>query len=248
MAISAEEWNAYFGIKIERNEGETNTEEPMEPFEILNPCDEAYTSFTSAMLSRDGNQLINVDLYDSSASCHMSDHHHRFSNFVEIKPKPIMAANKRAFHAIRKGNMLINIPNGDTTSNILLKDVLYTPSMGVTLVSISHIATAGSTVIFSGDNCRIFNNLKSLLGKIEMSQGLYHVYSACEEPAGYAGRVKELLMIDELHHHLRHVMHEAAKKLVEDGLVKGVELDEESKPTVCVLLADTCAFAWVLPW
>jgi hypothetical protein len=67
-----------------------------------------------------------------------------------------------------------------------------------------------------------------------MSQGLYHVYSACEEPARYAGRVKELLTIDELHCHLRHVTPEAAKKLVEDRLVKGVELDEESKPTVCV--------------
>ena len=94
MAISAEEWNAYFGIEIERNEGETNTEEPMEPFKILNPCDEAYTLFTSAMLSRDENQLINVDLYDSSASRHMSSHRHCFSNFVEIKPKPIMAADK----------------------------------------------------------------------------------------------------------------------------------------------------------
>ena len=130
--------------------------------------------------------------------------------------------------------MLIDIPNGDTTSNILLKDVLYAPSMGVTLVSISCIATAESTVIFSGNNCRIFNNSKMLLRKIKMSQGLYHMYSTCEEPAGYAGRVKELLMIDELHHHLGHIVHEAVKKLVEDGLVKGVELDEESKPTVCV--------------
>jgi len=233
-AISAEEWNTYFGIEIEE---EVNTpEEIVEPFEFLDLTDEAYTSFTSAMLSKDGigNQLLDVDLYDSGASRHMSGHHHRFTNFIEIEPKPITAANKRAFHAIRKGDMLIDIPNGDTTSNILLKDVLYAPSMGVTLVSISCIAAAGSTVIFSGDNCRIFNNSKSLLGKIEMSQGLYRVYSAHEEPAGYARRVKELLTIDELHRRLGHVAHKAARKLVKDGLVKGVELDEESKPTVCV--------------
>ena len=41
----------------------------------------------------------------------------------------------------------LDIPNGNTTSNILLKDVLYAPSMGVTLVSISRIAPTGSTVI-----------------------------------------------------------------------------------------------------
>ena len=49
IAISAGEWNAYLGIEVERNEGETN-EETMEPFEFLDATDEAYTSFTSAML------------------------------------------------------------------------------------------------------------------------------------------------------------------------------------------------------
>ena len=97
MAISGEEWNDYLGIEIERNEGETN-EETMEPFKFLDPTDGAYTSFTSSMLSQDGNnQLLDVDLYDSSASCHMSSHCYRFSSFVEIKPKqpkPIAAANK----------------------------------------------------------------------------------------------------------------------------------------------------------
>jgi len=131
--------------------------------------------------------------------------------------------------------MLIDIPNGDATLKILLKDVLYAPSMGVTLVSISRITAAGSTVVFSGDNCRIFNSVKTLIGKIEVSQGLYRMYSAHDEPAGYAGRVKELLMIDELHRCLGHVAHEAVKKLVDDGLVKGVELDEESKLTVCLM-------------
>lgn len=71
--------------------------------------------------------------------------------------------------------------------------------MGVTLVFISQIATARSTVVFSGDSCRLFNALWKLVGKVEMSQGLYCVYMACEEPAGYAGQVKELLTINELH-------------------------------------------------
>jgi len=69
----------------------------MEPFEFLNPTNEAYTTtFTSGMLSKDsiGSQLIDVDLYDSGASCHMSGHHHCFTNFTEIKPRPITTANK----------------------------------------------------------------------------------------------------------------------------------------------------------
>ena len=59
------------------------------------------------------------------------------------------STDKQAFHAIGKGDILIDIPSDDATSKILLKDVLYAPSMGVTLVSISRIAAAGSTVVFS---------------------------------------------------------------------------------------------------
>lgn len=40
-------------------------------------------------------------------------------------------------------------------------------------------------------------------------------------------------MIDELHRHLGHIAHDAVKKLVDNGLVKGIELDLESKPTFC---------------
>ena len=96
--MTAEEWNAYLGIRIEQNEGEDNVpEEITEPFEFLDPTDEAYTTtFTSGMLSKDGigSQLIDVSLYDSGASRHMSGHHHHFTNFTEIEPRPITAADK----------------------------------------------------------------------------------------------------------------------------------------------------------
>jgi len=98
IPMTAEEWNAYLGIRIEQNEGEDDIpKEIMEPFEFLNPTDEAYTTtFTSGMLSKDGigSQLIDVDLYDSGASCHMSGHHHHFTNFTKIEPRPITAADK----------------------------------------------------------------------------------------------------------------------------------------------------------
>jgi hypothetical protein len=45
--------------------------------------------------------------------------------------------------------------------------------------------------------------------------------------------VAEVLTVDELHRRLGHVGHDAARLLVEKGLVRGVDLDLESKPTVC---------------
>ncbi|KAF8547571.1 hypothetical protein OG21DRAFT_1424569, partial [Imleria badia] len=68
-------------------------------------------------------------LYDSSASQHLFSCHERFLNFVSIPPKPIRGADNGMFNAIGKGELPIFLPNGDTQSWILLKDVLYAPSM-----------------------------------------------------------------------------------------------------------------------
>ena len=93
-----------------------------------------------------------VNLYDSGVTRHMSGYFHRFINFIKIKPVPITAADKQIFQANGRGDMYIHIPNRDQpNSQILLRNVLYAPSMGVTLVSISKIASAGSTVTTSND-------------------------------------------------------------------------------------------------
>ena len=81
-----------------------------------------------------------VDLYDSGTSRHMSGFFHRFINYSKVEPIPIITADKRTFQAIGKGDMYVYLPNGDKpNSRILLKDVLYAPRMGTTLVSISRI-------------------------------------------------------------------------------------------------------------
>ena len=45
----------------------------------------------------------------------------------------------------------------------------------------------------------------------------------------------EVLSIDELHRRLGHVGHDAVHKLMRTGLVKGLELDKDSKPSFCEL-------------
>ena len=116
------------------------------------------SSFNAAYLAgTNETRSDEVDLYDLGATRHMSGFYHRFINFTEIEPVPITAVDKRKFQATRKGDMYVYIPNGSQpNSRILLKDVLYAPSMGVTLVSISWIAGAGSTVVFTGNVCKIY--------------------------------------------------------------------------------------------
>ena len=129
--------------------------------------------------------------------------------------------------------MYINVPKGDGTSQILLRDVLYAPTMGVTLVSVGKITDSGSSVLFHADTCRIFDGSRVLLAEIPKGNGLYRTYTPHSETADYGARVSEVLTIDELHRRLGHVGHDTARTLVKKGLVMGVELDLESKPTIC---------------
>ena len=130
---------------------------------ITTTLDAAYLAGTQETRSAE------VDLYDSGTTRHMTGFFHRLFNYVETDLVPIVTADKRSFHAVGKGDMYVYLPNRDkSTSRILLKDVLYSPKMGVTLVSISRIAGAGSTVVFTGNVCRIYTKNKEVIGEIKV--------------------------------------------------------------------------------
>jgi hypothetical protein len=201
---------------------------------IQDTGDAAYTTtLGSAALAKTSNSSVETELFDSGASRHMSGYRHRFINFVEIEPKPITAADKRSFYATGKGDMYLELPNGDGHSTVRLRDVLYSQTMGITLVSIGQITSAGSSVLFTGDTCQIYDPSKTLLAQVPKRGGLYRNYTPCPGQAGYAGKVKETLTIDELQRKLGHVSHNYIKQLLRRKLVTGVELDENSKPTFC---------------
>ena len=164
----------------------------------------------------------------------MSGFFHRFLNFTKIEPVPITAADKQMFQATGKGNMYVNIPNRNRqNSRILLKDVLYAPSMGVTLILISKVAATGSMIVFTGDFCQIYTKDQVMIGEIKVKGGLYHVYYLASGIEGYSAQMKEILSVNKLHRCLGHVSHERAKLLVRKGLVEGVELKSDDETSVC---------------
>ncbi|KAK0437093.1 uncharacterized protein EV420DRAFT_1280891, partial [Desarmillaria tabescens] len=48
---------------------------------------------------------------NSSTTQHITPSHHRLMNYTAIKPRGIMAADKKKFEALGKGDMHIMIPN-----------------------------------------------------------------------------------------------------------------------------------------
>lgn len=134
----------------------------------------AVSSFAGAVLAgTEATRNAESELYDSGASRHMTPFRHRLINFTPITSRPITAADKRVFHATGKGDMRIEVPNGNTTTTILLKDVLYAPDMGITIVSISRIASAGYAALFRANFCRIFDSKQRRIGHVPVtSNGL----------------------------------------------------------------------------
>jgi hypothetical protein len=77
------------------------------------------------------------ELYDSGASQHMMPLCNHFVTYQKIMLHLIMAADKRVFYAIGIGDVIIDVPNGESSTQITLKDVLHALDMGATIVSIS---------------------------------------------------------------------------------------------------------------
>jgi hypothetical protein len=131
--------------------------------------------------------------------------------------------------------MEIEVPLGNgKLSKVLLKDVLYAQDIGVTLVSISYITTAGHKAIFDGPSLKICNSSKKLLGEVPVNQGLYYV-----EHSESAHSAVETVTVDELHCHMGHIAPDAVRLLVKKGIVNGIELDKYQSPRNC----NFCKFA-----
>ena len=96
--------------------------------------------------------------------------------------------------------------------------------MGVTLISISKLTTAGYLALFRDSVCRIFNHQRKLVGEVEISNGLYRVKHQSKVFTGVA-RTTQTLTMEELHHHLSHISLTLIREMLSKGMVKGIRLD-----------------------
>jgi len=203
--------------------------------------EEAYTkTYDHALLAGEGlNSQEETTLFDSGASRHMSSYRGQFLDYKPIVPKPITAADNHTFHAIGKGDLMILLPNGKGHSRIRLRDVLYAPKMGITLISISKLDLAGYAALFRDKRCQIFDARKKKLGEVPLNKGLYCVKRLRRIFAGLA-KASDLLTMAEVHTRLGHIAPTAIRAMLKDGTITGITLDEaHSTMGAC----DSCEYA-----
>ena len=218
------------GTSAIADEMASKPETPSYPEEIPVPEPAKTTSEQAFAMPSNGRRMNNspcAEIYDSGCTRHMTPDRHRLINYRSITPKSIGAANQESFSAIGEGDMIVYTPNGPTPTKIRLHNVLYALNMGCTLISISQIDQAGSSVAFQDRKCVIRNPKNQVVAQIPRSNGLYQV-----EETSFHALSAETLTLDELHRRHGHVAHSTLKKMVSEGLIAGIKLKDEP-PTPC---------------
>ena len=210
--------------------------------------DHAFTtvaSFSISDVTTSKNPLERVEIYDSGATCHMSPYIDAFTNFEFIKPKPISAADNRTFEAIGMGSLNIKIPNGDASTSVTLRNVLYAPNIAYTLISLSRADKAGySTLIEDGQLLLIDRtNDNQVVGRIPNQNGLWSVRSsskALENGVSLLPGTRTLAAISlmDLHRCLGHISPSSIAQLVNRRILAGVTIRDWN-----VEFCEICALA-----
>jgi len=117
-----------------------------------------------------------IILVDSGSMCHMSWYRVDFTNFRELPTRTFQAANKQCFSTVGLGDLMINLLNGTTRTQLTLQDVVYAPDVGYMLVSVSKLDEIGYGVKFEDGSCQVLTPSGGTIGVIQKSaHGLYHV-------------------------------------------------------------------------
>ena len=141
-------------------------------------------------------------ILNSSASCHFSPDHSKFLNYQElVNPKPIRATDGRIFSALGKGDIQVELPNGDQKpTTITLKNAYYSLHMAFTLMSVSCVNQARYSLFIKGGTCIIHSPKLNIIGCIPKVRGLYHVGDSLVSPYVYvASTAVKQVSISELH-------------------------------------------------
>jgi hypothetical protein len=171
------------------------------------------------------------DMYDSGASHHMLLSQTDFMAFTEIELFSLTATNREAFVAIGIGGLLVSVPNGNKSMKMKFTCVLYTPTIGFTLISVGCIDDTGYFSLFGNGKCQLSSPDGKVIGTIPKTGGLYRTeHISINASANYAVRSTSL---KDLHVTCGHISAHALKDLYCHGLFPDIQLTDLSTNFEC---------------
>jgi transposase InsO family protein len=140
---------------------------------------QATTEHALAVAVADGEQdapIPGVGLWhvDSGASSHLTGCRAWFTELHSCAPCTVVAANHGTLTCTQRGTVTLNTERG----RIHVRDVLYVPSLGVNLLSVSAIVNAGMRVRFTKGGCRISTSRNKLIVQAVARNNIYSIHAA----------------------------------------------------------------------
>lgn len=173
-------------------------------------------------------------ILNSGASRHFSPDRSKLLNFREIDPEPIWAADGCTFSTLGKGDLKVELSNGNhKLTSIMPRNVYYSPHMAFTLMSVSCVDKAGFSLSIKGGTCVIQSSKSNIIGHIPLIWGLYCGGETFSSSTPVANAALKLMLISELYCSMGHINDDNLCRMVKDGMVTGIELDFDLKPEFC---------------
>ena len=162
---------------------------------------------------------LSTMIIDTGASCHFTSERELMKNFVNIKPEAITVADGHDFSATGRGDLEVTLPNGDSSTSVTLKNVLYAATMPATLISVEKMDAAGCELRIRGGICSLYGPDGVRFATIPKYQGLYGIAKASSsaaqtEPMVHTALAARRVSVMDLHAILGHISPSTALEMV----------------------------------
>lgn len=187
-------------------------------------------SFVAAFSAMQLNDCINWYV-DSGASMHMTMHKELLVNETIPPISTIKIADNKTLHVESCGNVILHIPNNDgSSSEILVKNVLYVPKLSTNLLSVSKIIKSGCKVEFDKTGCSVYNSMNKKVATADLVNDTYRLNINYSKIFAMSAKLESNLHL--WHQRLGHLNYNDVQKL--PNCTTGVQLSSQKEKYVCI--------------
>jgi len=180
-------------------------------------------------------------IVDCGASSHFTPLKDQLTNYKSILSAPIRAADGRVFYAQGQGDLKVNLPMGPKLkpTPIMLKNVYYSDAFAFTLISVTRVTHAGFKLEFEDAHCSILSPLPNckVFRRVQAVRGLYRVTESFPSHSSKltAASSEGKITLEEFHSIMNHHNYTDLKYMIRHGMVLGIKVNLDSKPSQCTI-------------